>query len=447
MFSKKISLFVVPFLSIMILANLFVIPIYADDFPTDEPIGNINEGELIYLIAQANGIKLTGDKQSVINGLNKDYSRYQSFNKFLPSLKNLIGTIYRTYKGTTYFNCFSNVYNAIANYLRNSLVPFGYNVSNDYNLVSLRTGFNEGGYQYNGLYSFYPFLGDGRLALGRDFNYSRNNCGLNLESQPAGCSYESNGLNDKIYLFYDNTNYYFASKVKVDKLILHHYYDSNTKLFSYNILQFRQFSLSNGYYMLTVPRVSSNDYPYLYKGAYMIYKKPSSLNIYETIAYLLNNYNYGFDINYSQDFNISNIYSSTTNVVINNINIVNNNVVINNNGTDVPIDDTYKDTTVTPMDPEFKPVKPINDLYNIDTIDNIHNDMEVTINDFLTQFNDNLNKIDTNCYSLTSCAINGLKSVGNSINDVTGFTEKGMNSDIVLLICLFLLLGILFTIL
>lgn len=460
MFSKKVSLFVIPFLCIMIIANLFVLPIYANDrsldyVDYDNPVGEVKEGELIYLIAQANGIKFYDSSSSnLFSALANAYKKYQSYNPVLTVLEKLVGTFYKVLNSTknSFLNVSNEVYNDVTNFLRNSFGVNGIGDVNSFTLKPLPYNNFSGGTSFNSnIFYIYP---DNSLKL----SYVSSSKDLYVDSKSyckdsdnhSRCLYGGDYNTSKTFLFFSNRGFnrvfIVASPVAFTHLEFTYIYNGSLKIESRNSSHYTD-GLFDFYYVVFSSGLYNTQYPLLYPGCFHVNNTDNTSALLPDIARIFFLYNFDFGVNYAPDYNVNNIVSSSSTVVINNVTIVNNNVVINNNGTDVPIDDNVKDTVVAPTPPDVKPYDVTVDLNNIDVINKYHNDMELKVNDFLIQFNDNLNKIDTNCYSLTSCAINGLKLVGNVVNDITGYSEKGMNSDIVLLICLFLLLGILFTIL
>ena len=275
--------------------------------------------------------------------------------------------------------------------------------------------------------------------VGANDSNSRYDC-----SKPGSCRWSST---KNVYVFNESRNrFYFVSLSPNVNFKFEAYNKTtgqvDTREYSIKDNSFTRYGVTIYYSFYSF---DYNSYPFYFNG--LLYSYPN-FDLY-SIAYLFSESTIEPTVTYVNNFNINNIHSSSSNVTITNIyyNETTNNITINNNGTQEPIDDNVQGDVVAPTVPNIKPYDVVVDLNNIDTINNYHNTLDTNINDFLVQFNDNLNKIDTNCFSLTSCAINGLKSVGNAVNDITGYSEKGMNSDIVLLICLFLLLGILFTIL
>lgn len=463
MFCKKISLFVVPFLCFMFIANLFAVPLYADDrsldhVDYDSPVGEVKGGELIYLIAQANGIKFYDSSSSnLFNTLANAYKKYQSFNPVLTVLEKLVGTFYKVFDSTknSFLNVSNEVYNDVTNFLRNSFGTYGIGDVNSFTLKPLPTGNFHGGYEFSkNIKYLYPkeSLKLSYVTSTDDIYTGRSDYCVydNDVSNKAMCGFEGDFNKSNTFLFtsnYGSTHVYLVASPKpFTNLRFTYIHNESLKIESRPINHYTD-GLFDFYYSSFYSTPYGFQYPLLYPGAYHVNKTDDSNTLAKYVSELFFLYNFDFGVTYAPNYNINNLVSSSSTVVINNVTIVNNNVVINNNGTDVPIDDNVKDTVVAPTPPDIKPYDVTVDLNNIDVINKYNNDIDLKVNDFLIQFNDNLNKIDTNCYSLTSCAINGLKSVGNAVNDITGYSSKGMNSDFVLLICLFLLLGILFTIL
>lgn len=436
MFRKKISIFVCSFLCLMLFTNLFALPVFGEDYPYTEDGEPVTGGQLIYLVAQANGIKLTSDNpKSTYDVLLDSYDYYKSYTKGLAS--DLIGYVKKGIDG--YLSVGSAVYNSICTFLRGYLYPNGY----------LTTGFvpktSRGG-QFN-TYDSLDFLFDFDKHQLSSIRKGRIMWGWGSGNSPYSC---------KTGCYFDKPVYVFIYKFSTGQPV-------------FTLASLKPVSVNFHYTSSDLPVKSNYDVTHkvFYKdfecyigGSYSTYDPVFDNNTYvinpfsdsnkNLIPFLLSLGRYDLPtVSYSPTFNEYNINNSITNVTITNIyyNTTTNNITINNNGTQQPIDDNIKSDVIAPTVPNIKPENTVTTLNDIDTINKYHNDMDLQVNDFLIQFNDNLNKIDTNCYSLTSCAINGLKSVGSAVNDITGYSDKGMNSDFVLLICLFLLLGILFTIL
>lgn len=435
MFSKKVSLFVCSFLSLMLITNLFAIPVYGEDLPYTENGVEVNNGELIYLIAQANGIKLKSANSS--NLFDVLYNSYNTFKSYTPNIvDDLKGFIVKGING--YLNVSKNVYNSVVRFLRERLYLYRLPSSSSINLypINSQVEFSRvwGDYSFNGKLddgSFYYSM----TSVGNDRNWSKIKC---YKDGNFVCTFESSS---PVYTVSLGGDAYFVSQhptVLTIKGI-----DNRNRPVVLPITLNRE---SNAYDSIVYYTTAfASEYPVYYLGSGSITNSSSVSSFNLLFKSLPSEIKFIF----SNDFDVNNIHSSSSNVTITNIyfNETTNNITINNNGTQVPIDDNVQSDVIAPTVPDVKPYNVVIDLNDIDTIQNYHNDVDQNINDFLIQFNDNLNKIDTNCYSLSSCAINGLKSVGNAVNDITGYSDKGMNSEFVLLICLFLLLGILFTIL
>lgn len=439
MFSKKISLFVLPFLCFMLITNLFSVPVYCQDLPYTEDGVEVKDGELIYLVAQANGIKFTGSSKDVYKYLINGYRHFGSFVTNLVS--DLTGFVKKGVDG--YLNINKDIYNSIILFLRDYFYPYGYISSNSFQLYSL-TGVKD---YYFSLREYKPYTNVTLPSNKHLYVYDRlkgeqTNGLVNPHfdcSQTNACRWYSTA---PVYVFYRSGDPIAVSLTKDTKIKFDGVNFANGKTLSYEFKT--KYSHSN--YGVTIYYcLGDRKQPWMYPG--VLFSSPSLS--YDDICYLLSIVDVQPTVNYIQNFNINNLHSTTNNVTITNIyfNETTNNITINNNGTQQPIDDNVQSDVIAPTVPNVKPTNSVDTLNNIDTIHNYHNSIDKNVNDFLIQFNDNLNKIDTNCYNLTSCAINGLKSVGNAVNDITGYNDKGMQSDIVLLICLFLLLGILFTIL